>query len=46
MSGRSAAEVLLFIEERKRASSGSPMSEGERVHPLKRLLYYIQEMCA
>jgi len=30
MSGRSAADVLLSIEERKRASSGSPMSEGEK----------------
>lgn len=30
MSGRSAAEVLLSIEERKRASAGSPMSEGEK----------------
>ena len=30
MSGRSAAEVLLSIEERKRAADGSPMSEGER----------------
>lgn len=30
MSGRSAAEVLLSIEERKRASAGNPMSEGEK----------------
>lgn len=30
MSGRSAAEVLLSIEERKRASEGNPMSEGEK----------------
>lgn len=30
MSGRSAAEVLLSIEERKRASQGNPMSEGEK----------------
>lgn len=30
MSGRSAAEVLLSIEERKRAQSGCPMSEGEK----------------
>ena len=30
MSGRSAAEVLLTIEERKRAGRGSPMSEGEK----------------
>ncbi|MCU0572905.1 MAG: hypothetical protein MUC41_07925 [Syntrophobacteraceae bacterium] len=30
MSGRSAAEVLLTIEERKRAGQGSPMSEGEK----------------
>lgn len=30
MSGRSAADVLLSIEERKRASSGNPMSEGEK----------------
>ena len=30
MSGRSAAGVLLSIEERKRASAGNPMSEGEK----------------
>lgn len=30
MSGRSAAEVLLSIEERKRAGAGNPMSEGEK----------------
>ncbi|MCU0575183.1 MAG: hypothetical protein MUC41_19675, partial [Syntrophobacteraceae bacterium] len=30
MSGRSAAEVLLTIEERKRAGQGNPMSEGEK----------------
>jgi len=30
MSGRSAAEVLLSIEERKRVSAGNPMSEGEK----------------
>ncbi len=30
MSGRSAAEVLLSIEARKRASSGNPMSDGEQ----------------
>ncbi len=30
MSGRSAASVLLSIEERKRAASGNPMSEGEK----------------
>jgi 3-methylcrotonyl-CoA carboxylase beta subunit len=30
MSGRSAAEVLLSIEERKREIQGNPMSEGER----------------
>ncbi len=30
MSGRSAASVLLSIEERKRAGSGNPMSEGEK----------------
>ncbi len=30
MSGRSAAEVLLSIEERKRASEGNPMTEGEK----------------
>ncbi len=30
MSGRSAAEVLLSIEERKRISSGNPMSDGEK----------------
>jgi 3-methylcrotonyl-CoA carboxylase beta subunit len=30
MSGRSAAEVLLSIEERKRAVAGNPMSEGEK----------------
>lgn len=30
MSGRSAADVLLSIEERKRSSSGNPMSEGEK----------------
>ncbi len=30
MSGRSAASVLLSIEERKRAVSGNPMSEGEK----------------
>jgi 3-methylcrotonyl-CoA carboxylase beta subunit len=29
MSGRSAGEVLLSIEERKRASSGIPMSEAD-----------------
>jgi 3-methylcrotonyl-CoA carboxylase beta subunit len=30
MSGRSAAEVLLSIEERKRESQASPMSDGEK----------------
>ena len=30
MSGRSAAEVLLSIEERKRDSQGNPMSDGEK----------------
>jgi 3-methylcrotonyl-CoA carboxylase beta subunit len=30
MSGRSAAEVLMSIEERKRAASGNPMSEEEK----------------
>jgi len=30
MSGRSAAEVLLSIEERKRAGAGNPMSDGEK----------------
>ncbi len=30
MSGRSAAEVLLSIEERKRTGQGNPMSEGEK----------------
>ncbi len=30
MSGRSAAEVLLSIEERKRETKGNPMSEGEK----------------
>lgn len=30
MSGRSAAEVLLSIEERKRAGSGNPMGEEEK----------------
>jgi len=30
MSGRSAAEVLLSIEERKRSAKGSPMSDDER----------------
>ncbi|MBW1975212.1 MAG: propionyl-CoA carboxylase [Deltaproteobacteria bacterium] len=30
MSGRSAAEVLLSIEERKRAAKGQPMTEGEK----------------
>lgn len=30
MSGRSAAEVLLSIEERKRVSQGQPMTEGEK----------------
>jgi 3-methylcrotonyl-CoA carboxylase beta subunit len=30
MSGRSAAEVLLTIEERKRSGQGNPMSEGEK----------------
>jgi 3-methylcrotonyl-CoA carboxylase beta subunit len=29
MSGRSAAEVLLSIEERKRAGAGKPMTEEE-----------------
>jgi 3-methylcrotonyl-CoA carboxylase beta subunit len=30
MSGRSAAGVLLSIEERKRASQNNPMSESEK----------------
>jgi 3-methylcrotonyl-CoA carboxylase beta subunit len=30
MSGRSAAEVLLSIEERKREAEGKPMTEGEK----------------
>lgn len=30
MSGRSAGEVLLSLEERKRASEGKPMSAGEK----------------
>jgi 3-methylcrotonyl-CoA carboxylase beta subunit len=30
MSGRSAAEVLLSIEERKRAKEGNPMEESEK----------------
>jgi len=30
MSGRSAAEVLLSIEERKRETLGNPMSDGEK----------------
>jgi 3-methylcrotonyl-CoA carboxylase beta subunit len=30
MSGRSAAGVLLSIEERKRAAAGNPMSSGEK----------------
>ncbi len=30
MSGRSAAEVLLSLEERKRAAAGKPMSDEER----------------